>query len=264
MISLDVSPIVALGTEDHNKDETLCIQALQPLKKNKKVLLHPIVNTYVMLKYNSYTLFFITILILKLLHCALLSGLVLRYQKSQIFYFFVFKFPCRALQLTKPDNSTDSTDSKLEDKNLFKDVLFTFLFISTFVFTLLIVLKEVAEMINQKLKWFSFLNIVQLLHVILIFVYQALLVVNVSNYEYLQAFIIFISWIDLTLSLQSLLFGKWSSLGLYITMLIEVDQEIKLAQFNIIFLDCEESCDFLHYLHPHAHWLHLHLHGSPA
>ena len=227
MISLDVSPIVALGTEDHNKDETLCIQALQPLKKNKKVLLHPIVNTYVMLKYNSYTLFFITILILKLLHCALLSGLVLRYQKSQIFYFFVFKFPCRALQLTKPANSTDS---KLEDKNLFKDVLFTFLFISTFVFTLLIVLKEVAEMINQKLKWFSFLNIVQLLHVILIFVYQALLVVNVSNYEYLQAFIIFISWIDLTLSLQSLLFGKWSSLGLYITMLIEVDQDIQFSQ----------------------------------
>ena len=74
-----MSPIVALDNRDFAKDETLCIQSLQPLKKNKKVLLHPIVNTYVMLKYNSYTIFFIAILLLKLLHSILISGLIIRY-----------------------------------------------------------------------------------------------------------------------------------------------------------------------------------------
>ena len=40
--------------------------------------------------------------------------------------------------------------------------------------------------------------------------------------RYLSAVVVFIAWMDLTFALRSLMFGKLSNLGLYITLLLEV------------------------------------------
>ena len=72
----------------------------------------------------------------------------------------------------KNETEENGTANATEDVKLFEDILFIFLFFSTFVFTFVILIKEIAEMINQKLNWFSVSDICQLLQIIAIFTYQ--------------------------------------------------------------------------------------------
>ena len=49
MLCLDISPTIDLHTEVFN-----------PITRNKKkIMMHPIINTYIMIKYSSYAIIFI-------------------------------------------------------------------------------------------------------------------------------------------------------------------------------------------------------------
>ena len=64
MLCLDISPTIDLHTEVFN-----------PITRNKKkIMMHPIINTYIMIKYSSYAIIFIFILIVKLIFAILLSS----------------------------------------------------------------------------------------------------------------------------------------------------------------------------------------------
>ena len=206
MLSFDLSPLVAQKVDGHEFDETLVLKSLDPLTKTKKKLLqHPLVNTFVLLKYNSYTIFFIIILLLKIFHTIILTILAIR--------------ELELLEKVESSNNITITDE------IMKDYKFLIYYSLTLAVTALMFLNEVGEMLIKKTEWFDFTNITQMLVLLLIFLYQAI-VFQFSGqdyFKYLPIIIVFISWMDLTFSFQSLLFGKWSSLGLYITMLTEVN-----------------------------------------
>ena len=64
MICLDISPTIGLHTEEFN-----------PITRNKKkLLMHPIINTYIHIKYSSYAIIFLFILFVKLIFAILLSS----------------------------------------------------------------------------------------------------------------------------------------------------------------------------------------------
>ena len=64
MICLDISPTIDLHPEVFN-----------PITRNKKkIMMHPIINTYIMMKYSSYAVIFIFYLIVKLIFAILLSS----------------------------------------------------------------------------------------------------------------------------------------------------------------------------------------------
>ena len=84
-------------------------------------------------------------------------------------------------------------------------------------------------------------NWIQICHIILSFIYLLILVTvgkvpdTCQATRYLSAVVVFIAWMDLTFALRSLMFGKLSNLGLYITLLLEV-------LFTILFmLNCASS-----------------------
>ena len=73
MLCLDISPTIDLHTEVFN-----------PITRNqKKILMHPIINTYIMMKYSSYAVIFIFILIVKLIFAILLSSVAVMDINSQ-------------------------------------------------------------------------------------------------------------------------------------------------------------------------------------
>ena len=181
------------------KNDGIVLDCLEPLTKSKKkVLMHPVINTYVMIQYNSYTTLFMIILLIKLLHAILISGLT------------VSELPVQ--------NASDAKNVDIENP-------IGVWYILALVFTFILLFFEIIELVALKLQYFhSLTNWIQCLHCILIIVYQILIYLLSENYylNALGALVVFIAWLDLSVSLKSLMFSKWSNLGLYITMLIEV------------------------------------------
>jgi len=72
LMCYDISPL-----KDFDEEDCL-LENLRPFSSNKrKVLLHPVMTTFVMMKYNSLALVFLTILLMKFLHCIFLTCLTL-------------------------------------------------------------------------------------------------------------------------------------------------------------------------------------------
>ena len=82
-------------------------------------------------------------------------------------------------------------------------------------------------------------NWIQICHIVLSFIYLLILVTvgkvpdTCQATRYLSAVVVFIAWMDLTFALRSLMFGKLSNLGLYITLLLEV---FTIFTLNLIFI----------------------------
>ena len=61
-------------------DERSTIGSLMPLNvQRRKLLLHPVIDTFVMIKYNSYAVFFITTILMRLFFSLLMTGLTVNY-----------------------------------------------------------------------------------------------------------------------------------------------------------------------------------------
>merc|ERR1719264_1080000 len=61
-------------------DEQSTIGSLMPLNvQRRKLLLHPVIDTFVMIKYNSYAVFFITTILMRLFFSLLMTGLTVNY-----------------------------------------------------------------------------------------------------------------------------------------------------------------------------------------
>ena len=57
-------------------DETSAIKSLMPLNvQRRKLLLHPIIDTFVMIKYNSYAVLFLATILMRLVFALLITGL---------------------------------------------------------------------------------------------------------------------------------------------------------------------------------------------
>ena len=195
-------------------DESSVIGCLEPLTKNKRnVLLHPVINTFIMMKYNSYAALFCTILLFKMIYAVSLSGLALT-----------------TMDVNASDcfgDEGNKTETPVKDDPIPSDPSSWFWAWSVLagVMTLIRVAQEVVEMIILRTKWLNLRNIFDLFHTVSAFAYIFLAQGESSSYcwmKYLVAWIVLAVWMDLTMSLRTLMFGKMSSLGLYILMLKEV------------------------------------------
>merc|ERR1719450_1954242 len=182
MLCLDVSPIIAQKTNKFEVDESSVIGCLEPLTKNKRgVLLHPVINTFIMMKYNSYAGFFFLILMFKLLYAISLSGL--------------------ALITINPGGENGTAyrdDSGKYDHHL--SPYFWVWFVFAVIMTLLMLLKEIGEMINLKTKWFVFHNFVQLFLIFSTFAFLILVTMPTMWWmNYLAAWTVMSGWMDITM-----------------------------------------------------------------
>ena len=102
MICLDISPTIGLNSNVFN-----------PITRNKKkILTHPIINTYIMVKYSCYSIIFLFTLIVKILFAILLS--------------------CLPLMLNAKNANTDDTDDT-DDKDCIRD---DYLFLTVYALTI--------------------------------------------------------------------------------------------------------------------------------
>ena len=99
----------------------------------------------------------------------------------------------------------------------------------------MIFLIELVEAINAKMKWFSKENILQVLHLLAVFVY--LMLINLEHekegglecdWKALAGGVVCFAWLDTGYSIRHLMFGRWPSIGLYVSMLMIVSQNIQL------------------------------------
>ena len=121
------------GDYQKNLDEVTVIDCLQPLTKSKmNVLMHPLINTFVMIKYNSFALIFIFILLMKLIHAILISGLA------------VTELPTEE-NCTLANNITDANETA-------KSISVSVWWYLSLVFTVFMLLAEIVEMIALNLR----------------------------------------------------------------------------------------------------------------
>ena len=263
MLSLDVSPIIAQEKDNFKLDESFIFGCFDPLNEdNRNLLSHPVMNTYIMMKYNSYAVFVLATLVLKLCYAVSLSGLVLT--SSSMINFTECSTGNQLETLDLQNFSSDFKSTSLFDFR--SEPSFMIWSIFTGVMTMIMLRKEVLEMINDGKKWFNVHNLGQLLLVLLIVSFLSIIAVGKSSYycwlKYISAVAVFAVWMDFTMSLRSLVFGKWSSLGFYILMLKEVTHLYYDFLFFFIFSGCTESFHVLLYLLLHNTWIYICFHDT--
>ena len=120
------------GDYQKNLDEVTVIDCLQPLTKSKmNVLMHPLINTFVMIKYNSFALIFIFILLMKLIHAILISGLAVT-------------------ELPTEENCTLANNTEANEAA--KSISISVWWYLSLVFTVFMLLAEIVEMIALNLR----------------------------------------------------------------------------------------------------------------
>ena len=111
--------------------------------------------------------------------------------------------------------------------------------------TIGISLIEVFEVITQRKKWFCAENIIQVVHLIGVYVYLMLVFLKcgpslgvdmdahvIEIMHVIAALVVCVAWLDLSYSMQYIMFGRWSSMGLYMSMLVDVSQLNKEYQLK--------------------------------
>ena len=107
MICLDISPTIGLNSNVFN-----------PITRNKKkILTHPIINTYIMVKYSCYSIIFLFTLIVKILFAILLSCLPLMLNANNA---------NNANNNTNSANTDDNKANNTDDKNCIRDDYYLF------------------------------------------------------------------------------------------------------------------------------------------
>ena len=85
---------------------------------------------------------------------------------------------------------------------------------------------EICEIITQKSEWVRWVNIIETIHLVLVFGYLVLVGLGLSDCLHFMAglsgVVVCLAWLDVSVAMSYFLFGKWSSLGLYISMLLQV------------------------------------------
>ena len=92
-----------------------------------------------------------------------------------------------------------------------------------------IFLIEIIEVIHVRMKWFSYENTFQVLHLMAVTIYLILIYLNCREpWSALAGGVVCYAWLDMGYSTRHLMFGRWPSIGLYVSLLMIVSQNIQL------------------------------------
>ena len=229
-----------IGQKDNSEDfdESSTINSLMPLNVQKrKLLLHPIIDTFVMIKYNSYAVLFLATILARLAFALLITGLTVNY-------------PINANQTMTENHkkpSRNNTDARLElpSKSVIFWICFSLLAILTCILLASCVLKLISDLRQRckgKTKGFFWLlfEIGGVIVYAIALVYLILLTQDFQNQKlnavvkFSSALLVLLSWVNFTASLRFLLLGKFYCLGNYISMLTHVAK--KVAIFFLLYV----------------------------
>ena len=92
-----------------------------------------------------------------------------------------------------------------------------------------IFLIEICEAIHKRMKWFTKENSLQVVHLVAVTIYLLLIYLNCREpWSALAGGVVCFAWLDTGYSIRHLMFGRWPSIGLYVSMLMIVSQNIQL------------------------------------
>ena len=92
-----------------------------------------------------------------------------------------------------------------------------------------IFLIEIIEVIHVRMKWFSYENTFQVLHLMAVTIYLILIYLNCRDpWSASAGVVVWYAWLDMGYSMRHLMFGRWPSIGLYVRLLMIVSQNIQL------------------------------------
>ena len=205
----------------------------------RKLLLHPVIDTFIMIKYNSYAITFLTMILMRLLFCLLITGLVVIYPINT-------DGPWDHWRQSSSLNSssTNSTSKRfISDQARNKPALFWICLSTLAALTLCLLASSLVALVYElRLRWdkktknclWILADIAGILVYILVFGYLFLLTRDFLTPELkamvriTSALLVLASWINFTSSLRFLLLGKFYCLGNYIAMLTHVAKKVAI------------------------------------
>ena len=235
--------MIGKASNGHETNEVDVIKTLLPLTaKRKELLLHPIINTFVMVKYNSYALIVFLFILLRLIFCLLITGLTLG--RSNLY--------CKnaTLGANKTDDTTITTtptpntttnlsttskeplDTPSNDSSMFW-ICFGILLILNAVlflhhiFSLVVNVRVCKQFRNGHM---IMMQLVNTLLYVTSFAYLITMITDIAELcqwtNIVSSLIVLSSWFALTMSFSQLLIGRFFSLGSYICMLRAVIKKV--------------------------------------
>ena len=232
--------MIGKASNGHETNEVNVIKTLLPLTaKRKELLLHPIINTFVMVKYNSYALIVFLFILLRLIFCLLMTGLTLG--RSNVY--------CKNANLTdnvttptKPiltttTNSTTTSEEPLDTPSIERSSMFWICFGILLILNTVLFLHHIFSIVINVRVCKQFRNghmiMMQLVYTLLYVTSFAYLITMITDIAQLcqwtnivSSLIVLSSWVALTMSFSQLLIGRFFSLGSYICMLREVIKKV--------------------------------------
>ena len=196
---MDTSSIIAQENAELEMDETSVLRCLEPLTKNKRnFLTHPVINTFIMIKYNSYSWLFFLVFLFKFFYAFSITGLAFSSQLQEDAVETHEALDQQVNQTLLLTNITtkgiETTTEGIETEAFMKHAsTFWFWFICAKVMTAALLLKEIIEMINLGFAWFSTHNLVQLFTIFSAFFFIILLATGSTVWwmKYLAAWTMF-------------------------------------------------------------------------
>ena len=215
----------------------------------RKLLLHPVIDTFIMIKYNSYAITFLTMILMRLLFCLLITGLVVNYPINtdgpldETTYTFINSTHLRQSSSLNSSSTNPTSRRFISDQAMNKPALFWICLSALAVLTLCLLASSLVALVYElRLRWdkktknclWILADIAGILVYILVFGYLFLLTRDVLTPElkamvrFTSALLVLASWINFTSSLRFLLLGKFYCLGNYIAMLTHVAKKVAI------------------------------------
>ena len=207
----DLSAIVGERSNGHKANESCIIQSCLPLSnKKEELLLHPIINTFIMIKYNEYIVSIVLRLLLRLAMSVAITGLTLtnvpssqdEHSSSFWIWFYCSGATLIILIITNAYEMTikvaifnDWTSIPLNKEFMLSAFFF---YLGTLVFLILLALRPP----------------------------------NLLPYmDHIAGIIVLLSWITFTINIRFLMIGHLYNLGLYVMMLNHVTKKVCIFFF---------------------------------
>ena len=237
-ICLDLSCMLGKKSENNNKfekwalDETMVIKTMLTKTGEKhKIFQHPIINTFVTVKYNSYTLLISTIIVMRFLFCLALTGI------TGLFHGTNHQHITQENETetkTEPEPKIATFDEIAEETPLvfWSCLIFMFVHCSLMLFRKIWITCKLRSHTGFTRDRTCSTLFGSLLHVATLVYIACLAFINredISNYswiKYLSAALVLSSWVSFTTFLRYILLGWCHNLGMYIHMLSQIFKKV--------------------------------------
>ncbi|CAL4082336.1 unnamed protein product [Meganyctiphanes norvegica] len=205
-----------IGDKD---DETACIQYMSKSETHCHLLCHPIINTFLSLKWQRIQKYYIAYFIIYLFFLAFLTTFILCLHQREI---------QQESHIHVPNNDTNVESEIEQNKCLSNIIMLIIIMLLIAIITVILAIKSIILLLISRGYFFtSFKNILELA-IIVMTTMLLLLSFNVNKHPTLSVWLILCSWINFILIL-----GCHPKLAIYITMFKKVSQNF--IKFIVLF-----------------------------